>query len=756
MSKVAVKPGRNDPCPCGSGNKYKRCCGLERAGAAAQIFNPNEIGALVLLVEQGRLSEAQQRAQALLGVHPHVGMLWKILSVTLMRQGKDALKALRKTAQLMPNDAEAQSNLGAALHDLGAWDEALTALRTALALRPDDVQTLIDSGNALKALGRAAEAVPFYLEALKLNPRELEAQNNLGNAFLELRQWDKASASYRNALKIKPENAQVTCNLANALRLSGRLEEAIGTSREALVLDPSSTFAENVLGLSLAATGQRQEAAACYRRALSQSPNDFESLTNLGNVLRDLGQMAEAVSVYQRAIDLEPRQATSYCNLGNALLNLQRFDEAIARYRQALALQPNFVLALVSLATGLRLKGQAQQAEVSCQAALSINPNDVDALFLLGELQADRGRFSEAQQLFERVIAINPDFPNAWYAIATHRKMSEEDGKWLDGVQRLLSSKLALRHEIGLRHALGKYYDDLAQYEQAFGHYRQANELTKSYGKIYDRRALEQQVDRIIANFDADFMQKISPTASRSERPVFVIGMPRSGTSLIEQILASHPEVYGAGELTFWDSAFARYDVAEREGRRDADLIPDSAQNYLDELGLLSSDAKRMVDKMPANFMNVGLIHAALPKARFIHVRRHPIDTCLSIYVQHFTFLHPYANELESLAHYYGQYARLMEHWRRVLPAASLLEIPYESLIENQESETRRMLEFIDLPWDARCLDFHQTERVVITLSKWQVRQKLHGRSAGRWRHYERFLGPLRSLVDLTSQRQAL
>jgi hypothetical protein len=169
---------------------------------------------------------------------------------------------------------------------------------------------------------------------------------------------------------------------------------------------------------------------------------------------------------------------------------------------------------------------------------------------------------------------------------------------------------------------------------------------------------------------------------------------------------------------------------------------------YLAHLTSLSSTALRVVDKMPANFMNLGSIHAAFPNARIIHMRRHPIDTCLSIYFQYFSSTHPYANDLENLAHYYGEYVRITDHWRAMLPPTTLLEVPYESLVEDQEGWSRRMVEFIGLPWDPRCLDFHQTQRAVITTSKWQVRQKIHTASAGRWRNYQPFVGPLLRLVS--------
>jgi hypothetical protein len=223
---------------------------------------------------------------------------------------------------------------------------------------------------------------------------------------------------------------------------------------------------------------------------------------------------------------------------------------------------------------------------------------------------------------------------------------------------------------------------------------------------------------------------------------VLIVGMPRSGTTLAEQILASHPQVQGAGELPFWNAAAGRW-IAPPSGES---TLRQFAEDYLAVLDEASPDAPRVVDKMPANFMFLGLIHAALPRARIIHLTRNPIDTCLSIYFQNFGTVHAYANDLDDLAHYYGQYLRVMDHWRRVLPTGVLLDVPYEALVENPEHWSRAMIEHIALPWHARCLEFHATARMVSTFSKWQVRQPIHRASVARWRHYEKFLGPLWSL----------
>ena len=673
--------------------------------------NPLEIAALVKLVHQDRPGEAEQRARALLALHPGAGILWKVLSVTLVRQDKDALEALRRAADLLPQDAEAQRNLGAALHDRAQWPEALASLRKGLEIEPNDVQSLVDAANALRALRRPSESVPLYERALALDPRSAEAHNNLGNAHLELRRHGPAIDCYRRALELKPADAQILCNLANALRALGRREEAIGH----------------------------------YRRALELDPANVDAFNSLGNVLRDLGERSEAFALYVRALELDPSRPESHCNLGTLLFELRRVEEAVQCYRSALQLRPSHAPAHLNLAVALRQQRRPAEAESTCRAALALDPNYADALSFLGELLADRGRFAEAEALFQRVIQIDPSYSFAYASIATHRKMTPDDRAWLERAESLLGTALPLAQEIGLRYALGKCFDDIARYDEAFAHYRCANELCKRQGRRYDRDKLSRRVETIIRTFDGRFVSRPAG-GSDSQVPIFIIGMPRSGTSLAEQILASHPEVFGAGEVTFWNAAYDAYSRAP--GGAGEVLIPGMADAYLKLLAASAGAASRVVDKMPANFLYAGLIHAAFPQARIIHMTRHPIDTCLSIYFQHFFNIGAYANDLDDLAHYFGEYRRITDHWRAALPPSSLLEVPYEALLDDQESWTRRMLDFAGLAWDARCLDFHQTDRVVITASKWQVRQKMHKASVGRWRNYEKFLGPLRPLAD--------
>ncbi len=664
------------------------------------------------LVNADRLSEAEEQSRALLERHPTTGILWKILSVALVRQGKDALQALRNTTELMPEDGEAHRNLGAALYDRGHWAEALLSLQRAMALQPAEASTLLDAANALRKLERPADSVPLYQRALQLDPRDAEAHNNLGNAYLELRQYQNAEHWYQRALAIKPDDAQILCNL--------------GSAQSAL--------------------GRREEAVSSYRRALGKDPALVDALNGLGNVLRDLGDRRSAVPLFHRAIALDPHRVESHGNLGAVLFEIHRVDEAVASFNQALALEPNYTPAHLGLALAFRQQRRAEEAESSCQAALAVDPNYVEAVSLLGELRADRGQFTEAEVQFQRAIELNPNYAPAYSSVATHRRMTLDDAIWLEGAKSLAAQPLPLAHAIGLNYALGKYYDDIGQYELAFDRYTQANRSSKRLTPSYDRGQLTLRVDQIIRSFDVAFVRQAGSPASASDLPVYIVGMPRSGTSLAEQILASHPWVYGAGELMYWNGAYEAFRQAEVNHQDALERIPGLAHDYLERLQKLGGRATRVIDKMPANFWYCGLLHAAHPRARIIHMQRHPFDTCLSIYFQNFFNIGAYAHDLADLAHFYGEYLRVMSHWRSVLPATTLLEVPYEALVDEPEIWARRMLDFVGLPWDPRCLDFHQTERVVITASKWQVRQKMSRRSVGRWRNYETHIGPLRVL----------
>ena len=716
---------------------------------------------LVSLFQAGRYAEAEAKVRKALGGQPDSGILWKALSVALTLQGADALHASQQAAALLPEDAEAYANLGNAQLRNARFEDAAAAYIRALEISPHLPEVCSNLGNALRALGRPDEALARYRQALDEKPDFAEAHNNLGNVLRGLGRPAEAAASYRRALDIKPRDPEAWNNLGNALLDLGQCGEAAASYQRALQLRPDFAEAHSNLGNALRALGQLQEALACYRRALAVKPEFAGAHSNLGDTLRDLGNLADAAASCGRAVALAPNLAGAHNSLGNVLLDLGRLDEAEASYRRALALQPRFAEASINLGLLLRRRGLPAAAEASCRAALQAKPDAAPALVLLAELRTDAGEFAAAEALLQRAAALDADSPEAWAGMAHLRKMTSSDAAWADQAQRVAGRRLPARQEAYLRFAIGKYFDDVKNYPQAFANFQRAHELGRVYGAKYDRRLQTLAVDRLIEAYDAAWARALRPQPAASARPVFIVGMPRSGTTLAEQILASHPAVFGGGELPYWNDAALAWNDATLEwndatlafrtatshGEARRDTVARLGSAYLELLKNADADAERVIDKMPANFRCLGLIHEALPNARIIHMRRDPLDTCLSIYFQHFKNALPYADDLADLAHFYGEYQRIMSHWRAVLPADALLEVSYESLVADQEAWSREMLRFIGLAWDPRCLDFHRTSRSVMTASKWQVRQRMHRASIQRWKNYEPFIGPLLRLL---------
>jgi tetratricopeptide (TPR) repeat protein len=731
------KPGRNDACPCNSGKKYKRCCGrsaaAERVGADRLPFaapTPIERNQLIGMLNGGEYSLAETTARAMIDRFPAYGLAWKVLGLAQLIQGKDAVGALRGAATLLPEDAEIQSNLGNALHNQGRLEEAVLSCRRALAIDPGLV----------------------------------EALNNLGNAFVNLGRYGEAVDCYSRAIAKQPRYAAAYCNLGNAQRSLGRLAESLASCRRAIELSPGLADAHGNLGNSLRDLGELDAAAASYRQALALQPRHAAVFNSLGQLLRDMGRSEEAAGSHWQALRLSPKYAHAYANLGLALTDLGRLDEAAESFSRALTLQPQDIESLVGLAAVLRLLGQPAEAEACCRKALAVNPRFAPAEALLGELQADQGRFAEARDAFRRTLALDPESVDAWIGLARYPPASgataaaagadaEVDGSavsWLTQAQRLLAKRLPQRHEVDLRFAIAEQQDAAGGYEAAFAGFQAANELSKRGRSAYDRAVATADVDALIESCNADWFGAVAPGANGSERPVFILGLPRSGATLVAQILGAHPAVFDAGELRFWPVAAGALRAARAKGESGENLLTATAADYLRVLESRAPEALRVIDRSPAAIRRLGFIHAALPRARFVHVVRAPLDHLWSIYTHDFGRSHPYAADFADLVHEYRETLRIMDHWRRTLPPGVLLELPYEQLIAEPEAWTRRLVEFAGLPWDPVCRDHRAARAPVLTHSKWQVRQPLNGHSIGRAERYAAYLAPLRSLLAAT------
>ena len=669
-----------------------------------------------------------------------------LLALNLEERGQleQAAQTMERATALHPGFVDAHNDLGRLLLSLGRTDAAVASCRRALALRPRFAAALGNLANAERARGALAAAIEGYRQVIALEPALAEAHRNLGSALIESGAPDDGIAALRKAAQLRPDYAAAVTQLAAELSRRGRPAEAV-PYYERLIAHDRRADTLNDFGTLLAGLGRFEAAAACYREALSRAPRDARLHTNIAHVLHCLGDHGAAIDHARRAIELDARLPEGYLHLGNALLAINEMHAAEAAYRGGLEIDPQHAQLHSAHAMAERALGRLDAAAASTARALELTPDAADAVALLGSLAIDRGRFDEAEVLLGKALTLSPDLPEALMGLTAVRRMTTGDASWRDAATRALARGLPVAHAIGLHHALGKYHDDLGEAEAAFEHHRQGHALARRSRPAYDRAAATSRVTRTLAAFDRHALAQLQAAGNPSERAVFVFGMPRSGTTLAEQILASHPEVHGAGEVLFWQFA-ADAELAAPAGERSA-TIAALGERYLELFAALPAAKRRVVDKLPSNFKNLGLIHAALPQARFIHLERHPLDTCLSIYFQGFTAAHAYAADLADLGHYYREYRRLMAHWRATLPAELLLEVRYEALADEPETWSRRMLDHLALPWDPRCLEFHRTERAVLTASSWQVRQPIGKGSIGRWRRYERFLAPLREAL---------
>lgn len=529
-------------------------------------------------------------------------------------------------------------------------------------------------------------------------------------------------------------------------------------SRGAITLnEPAPTEAEQPLRSekteALARRAKKAFDSGDYDAALGinlelvrRDPANVEALNNLGATQCKVGEYLEAEQRFRQALSLNPNHAEANHNLGDVLRWIGLLEDSEIYLRRALKLKPNYTEARTSLGATLTLLGRLHDAKPRFEKTLKTAPRDTDALFGLAVIAKMEGRFSDAETQFKRILEYKPKTANALAALATVRKMTPADSEWLRAAEELVTEGVNILHEADLRYSIGKYYDDIGEFDDAFRSFEAANNLLKTVIARYDHGARDGFIDDMVHTYSKDIIAAVGPGASSSDKPVFVLGMPRSGTSLTEQILASHPSIFGAGEMDFWNALLRTRESVFRKGLLDEAARGKLAEDYLKLLATRAGDQLRVIDKTPVNSDYIGIIYSVFPNARFIYMERDPIDVCLSCYFQQFLVGLNFSMDLSDLAHYYKGHRRLFKHWQSVLPEKSILVVPYAELVQDQAGWTRKMLDFIGLDWSDRCLSFHETERAVITASTWQVRQKAYTDSIGRSQAYKKFLGPLKAL----------
>ena len=603
--------------------------------------------------------------------------------------------------------------------------------------------TEIDEGETQTAVGQGPlTAGPEFAETSRGG---IEAEPDVLSENRQEHRTAKTPLRSPNALR----NARSIYDDALRHYQAGRIDEAVALYERVLFLKPDHADTYNNLGVALVAQGRMVEAITHYERALVLNPDDANARSNLGMALAQLGRIDEAVVHYERALALNPDHPGAHNNLSVALLARGRIDEAVAHSNRALALQPNDVNAHTNLGFALAEQGRIDDAMAHYKRALAIDPDHATAHNNLGNIFKEQGKFDDAVAHYGRAITIRPDYAAAHFNRAEIKTFQHGDDdlaalEGLAGRNDLPVSKAPYIH-----FALSKALEDTGDYVRAFEHMRKGNASKR--GQIeYDEPRVLDMFRRISTVFDRRLFER-EVAGELSSVPIFVVGMPRSGSTLVEQILASHPQIHGAGELgnlekaasTVLNACNPPVPFPECIPTPDALTLRRIGQSYLASLPSLAEGKVRIVDKLPDNFLRIGLIRLILPNARIIHTMRHPIDTCVSCYSKLFTVGQQFSYDLVELGHYYGCYNALMTHWRTVLPPDAMLDVSYEDVVDNLEGQARRLIDYCGLPWDDRCVSFHKTSRSVRTASNVQVRKPLFRSSLERWRNYEAGLAPL-------------
>ena len=569
---------------------------------------------------------------------------------------------------------------------------------------------------------------------------------------------------YAQAKQLLEEVLATLPQHADALHLMGILAQQTGRSSEALELlsqsvaiAPENPIFHQNLGNLQAQLGDLLAAARSYQRSLELDPQNMQCWVQLGDLLAAKAEYVHAEQCYANALKLDMNDEDNWMRLARSLRHQDRLDEAISVYLERLKRNPTNVRLLIDTGLALTKRGNLSQSAKALEEAARLDPSSAEAQYNLGVVYAEQGDFEAAKKAYQESLRLDPASTQPYPNLVAITRF--KGGEALIGeMERRL--KDGATDDINLHFALGKALDDAGDHDASFEHYLKGNAQAHTHLR-YSTEAQWEFCRSVMQHFDRDTVSRLAKDGLDSKAPLFIVGMPRSGTSLVEQILASHPQVYGAGELTLLQRELmstlgasnlkslvgvdlGRFISMPAEQRRAV------AAKTLSAMQRLAPDAARITDKMPQNFLLLGLLHAFFPAAKIVHCRRDPLDTCISCFTVLFGDGQEFAYDLSELGEYYGMYAALMKHWEKVLPAGSMMTVDYEEVVTDIRQSAERLLEHCGLPWDEACVSFHETKRAVQTASVYQVRQPLYRSSVGRWRRFESHLGPLREALKKT------
>jgi tetratricopeptide (TPR) repeat protein len=710
--------------------------------------------AAIEMHRSGQLGPASQLYQRVLAREQGNAEALHLLGVLHHQQGNHtrAIELISRAVAIKPNSHIYHANLAEAYRALGDFERAAGSCRAALQLWADYPEALCNLGAALQGMSQSTEAVEHLERALVLRPNFVVAHSNLGIALRDLGRKQEALEHFQRAVEIDPAFAPAQTNLGQTLQDLGQPEEALPHCQEAVRLDPNSAVLHHNLGNTLRALERLVDAKVSYLEALRLDSKLALSNAHLGLVLQKEGQLSDALVWLKKAVELEPANVDFWQWLAELHDEMEESADAIPCWERVVALDPDRASAHLSLGWALQDESHFAEAREHYDAAIQLQPDYAAAYLNLGGLQEELGDMTAAELAFRTALEKQSSFalPHARLATLLRSKLPEADLAALE--ERLKDEKLAETPRARLLFALAHALDGKGDFARAAECLRDSNALTLETNrtrKDYTPADHERFVDGLVRVFDRELFARLSGAGSETRRPIFVFGLPRSGTTLVEQVLASHTQVHGAGELRLARRSFEAIPaILGRSGAArdnvaflDRTAVIRLAEGHLEKLAAIDGGSARVVDKMPDNYMYIGLLSIMFPRATFIHCRRDLRDIAVSCWMTDFRSIR-WSNDQTNIATRFQQYHRVMNHWKEVLPVP-ILEVNYEDTVTSLEATARRMLEACGLPWEAGCLDFHRTERPIRTASVMQVRQPVYQRSVARWKNYEEVLSEL-------------
>ncbi len=723
----------------------------------------------------GRIAAADSAVRQLLLVHPEHHGVRNLAGLVALAQSDPsaAIAHLEQAIALQPSESIYRCNLGQAFRAAEKWESAEACYREALRLRPDYSLASVNLGSLLFSQKKWAIALETYDHALDHCRKDPLLWAHRGDVLRELGRTQRAIESYEHAIRLDPKHAHSLGNLGLMWLTLGQPEQGLEFSQRAAEVDQNSPQAQMNLGTILRYLERLEEAMAAYAKSYELAPQNAEICMLVGDTWQEVNELVEAHGWYTRALEIDPQHLRTRCSQIGLLRAAGDSTGAVEQFQSLLDEHPDCVEALVGLGEALWEEGEAEGAIKTLLHAVTLRPEAAGILTLLASVQASAGDVDQANETNEQALRVNPRLAGALTNLAMNLRAKLPREKVLTMTSLVQRENLGTAVRAGLHFGLAHYYDGCGDYTQAAEHAVTANQLHTAYkeprGWKYDPDEYTREIDEVIATFNAAHFTRCQGAGLETEVPVFIVGMPRSGTTLTEQILASHPNVYGVGERNFAIRSFQALPIhvgrplspIQSVGYADAQNLRSLGNWHLDQLKSLvlkgtggAGQIERIVDKMPDNYSQVGWITTMFPNARIIHCRRDVRDVAVSCWMTPFRELR-WAFDLKYLARRILDYERVMEHWRNVLPRP-MLEIDYEQTVRDPEGQTRRMLAFIGQPFDAACLAFHETERLVRTASVTQVRQPMYTRSVERWRRYESALQPLLEILQEASPQRSV